>query len=65
MFEGKTGKDFMITQGYVPKDCTLPVKIAGPLIYELTAEGKDPCAECNMDRTVCHGREQQSAPTSE
>lgn len=56
MFEGPLGKQMMIQQGYVPKSCTLPVEVAGPLIYSETNAGRDVCAGCMHDRTVCHGR---------
>lgn len=56
MFEGPIGKEMMITQGYVPATCTLPVNLAGPLIYSEVAAGRDPCAGCNANRSVCHGR---------
>lgn len=59
MFAGKLGKDMMIQQGYVPKTCTLPEEIAGPLIYTETAAGRDVCATCNADRSVCNGRPKQ------
>ena len=55
MFEGESGKK-MIQQGYVPKTCTLPVTLAGPLIWSETNAGRDACAGCEEDRSVCHGR---------
>jgi len=59
MFEGELGKRMMIQQGYVPSTCTLPVEFAGPLIWSEINAGNDPCAGCNEDRTVCHGRPKQ------
>ena len=56
MFEGQIGKQMMIAQGYVPSTCTLPINIAGPLIFAFVNKGEDVCSECNMDRTVCKGR---------
>ena len=57
MFEGKIGKAMMIRQGYVPATCTLHDDVAGPLIYSETSAGRDPCGDCNEDRSICHGRE--------
>lgn len=62
MFQGKIGKDMMIQQGYVPPTCTLPVEFAGLLIYEEVCKGRDPCAGCNEDRSVCHGRPNRPTP---
>jgi hypothetical protein len=56
MFEGKNGKELMIQQGYVPEKCTLHIDVAGPLIYSETTEGRDVCAQCHEDRTICGGR---------
>lgn len=56
MFEGKLGRDMMIQQGYVPSTCTLPDELAGPLIYSEVSAGRDPCAGCNHDRSICKGR---------
>lgn len=56
MFEGRAGKIMMLSQGYVPSTCTLTDELAGPLIYSEVAAGRDPCAGCNHDRSVCHGR---------
>lgn len=41
-----------ISQGYVPKGCTLD----GMLIMGLVNESKDPCDGCNEDRGICNGR---------
>lgn len=49
-------KEIMIEQGYVPKTCTLPEPLAGPLIYSEVSSQRDPCAGCNQDRSGCHGR---------
>jgi hypothetical protein len=46
----------MIAQGYVPATCTLPEAFAGTLIYSETNAGRDVCAGCTADRSVCHGR---------
>lgn len=63
MFEGENGKRLMIEQGYVPPTCELPAELAGPLIYAEVSAGRDPCAGCNGDRSVCHGRpKQEPAP---
>jgi len=62
MFAGEMGKQMMIQQGYVPKTCTLPAEIAGPLIYAEVSAGRDVCAGCNDDRTVCHGRPRRKEP---
>lgn len=56
MFEGALGKQMMIKQGYVPETCTLPISLAGPLIWDQTSKGIDVCAGCNDDRDVCKGR---------
>lgn len=56
MFVGPLGKQMMIEQGYVPETCTMPVEIAGPLIYDEVKAGRDVCAGCNDDRAVCEGR---------
>jgi len=42
-----------VQQGYIPSTCLL----AGPVIWGLVNEGKDPCKGCEGDRSVCHGRE--------
>ena len=55
MFEGQIGKDMMIKQGYVPATCTLPVELAGPLIYSEVNAGRSPCDGCNENRDVCKG----------
>ena len=57
MFEGQIGKNMMIQQGYVPGTCTMPVEIAGPLIYSEVSKGSSPCNECNADRSICKGGE--------
>jgi len=59
MFEGPIGKQMMIQQGYVPATCTLPVEIAGPLIWSEINAGRSPCWECNGDRSVCKGQEKR------
>ena len=46
-------RDMAIGQGYVPKGCDCP----GELIFALVNSNKDPCNECNHDRTKCGGRE--------
>jgi hypothetical protein len=46
----------MIRQGYVPETCTLDDQLAGPLIWEEVNAGRDPCAGCAADRSICHGR---------
>lgn len=56
MFAGQTGKDMMIKQGYVPPTCTLPVEIAGPLIYSEICKGRSPCWGCEADRSICKGQ---------
>lgn len=56
MFEGPIGKKMMIEQGYVPATCTLPVELAGPLIWSEVNAGRDTCAGCNDDRSKCNGR---------
>lgn len=56
MFAGKIGKNMMIEQGYVPKTCTLPEEIAGPIIYSEISNGRSPCDVCNGDRLVCKGK---------
>ena len=43
-------------QGYVTQDCYLN----GMVVLALVSEGEDPCAGCNLDREVCHGREKHS-----
>jgi hypothetical protein len=58
MFSGELGKKMMIQQGYVPATCTLPVELAGPLIWSEINAGRDVCAGCEADRTVCKGRPQ-------
>lgn len=55
MFEGQIGKDMMIQQGYVVATCTLPVELAGPLIYSEVSAGRSPCEGCEGDRSVCKG----------
>jgi hypothetical protein len=45
-------RQMCIQQGYIPSTCTL----SGQIVWLLINNGKDPCAECNMDRTVCKGR---------
>lgn len=55
MFEGQIGKERMIRQGYVPPTCTLPVEIAGPLIWSEINQGRSPCDGCAHDRSICHG----------
>jgi len=59
MFEGQIGKKMMIQQGYVPQTCTLPVEIAGPLIWSEINAGRSPCDGCEADRSVCHGKPKQ------
>jgi hypothetical protein len=56
MFAGPVGKQMMIQQGYVPPTCTMDAQIAGPLIYSEVSKGRSPCAGCNGDRAVCHGK---------
>ena len=56
MYAGKIGKDLMIGQGYVPATCTLPLELAGPLIYSEICAGRSPCDRCNHDRNVCKGK---------
>ena len=56
MFQGEIGKRMMIQQGYVPSTCTLSVELAGPLIWSEVNAGRDVCAGCEDDRSVCHGR---------
>ena len=56
LFKGIIGKNMMIEQGYVPSTCTLPVELAGPLIWSEISAGRDPCAGCRHDRSVCGGR---------
>ena len=56
MFPDQAGKDLMIKQGYVPSACTLPIELAGPLIWSEINHSRDPCAGCNDNRAVCHGR---------
>ena len=56
MFIGELGKQMMIQQGYVPSTCTLPIEIAGPVIWTETNAGRDVCARCNHDRNICKGR---------
>ena len=63
MFEGSIGKEMMIKQGYVPPNCTLDEKIAGPLIWSEINKGRSPCAGCNADRTVCGGQPKQVEDT--
>lgn len=55
MFNSELGKQMMIQQGYVPPTCTLPVEVAGPLIWDETNKGRKACWGCNHDRAVCHG----------
>jgi hypothetical protein len=55
MFEGETGKRIMIQQGYVPQTCTLPVDIAGPLIWDEINKGRSPCDGCYANRNICNG----------
>ena len=59
MFEGQTGKDMMIGQGYVPPTCSLDVRIAGPLIWDEINKGRNPCWGCNSDRSICKGAPKQ------
>ncbi len=59
MFEGKLGKDMMIAQGYVPPTCTLPVDIAGPLIWKEINAGRSLCWGCEHDRSICKGQPKQ------
>lgn len=56
MFEGELGKQMMIKQGYVPANCTLPVEIAGPLIWDEVNKHRSPCWGCNGDRSLCSGQ---------
>jgi hypothetical protein len=56
MFTGQLGKEMMIAQGYVPSTCTLPIELAGPLIWTEINKGRDVCTGCNHDRNICHGR---------
>jgi hypothetical protein len=43
-------------QGYVSPDCYLN----GMVVWALVTQGEDPCAGCNLDRTICHGRPKRS-----
>jgi hypothetical protein len=52
-------KQMMIGQGYVPSTCTMSDPPAGMLIYAEITAGRDPCAGCNLDRSVCKGREKK------
>lgn len=63
MFAGQTGKDMMIQQGYVPKTCTLPIELAGPLIWAEVNKGRSPCWGCNADRDVCKGQPKRDEET--
>jgi hypothetical protein len=45
-------RDMCIQQGYVPATCYLP----GAVVYSEVKHGRDPCAGCNLDRAICHGR---------
>jgi len=56
MFKGPIGKSMMIRQGYVPPTCTLDDQLAGPLIWSEVNAGRDPCAGCTADRSMCDGR---------
>ncbi len=62
IFGGPIGKAMMIEQGYVPATCTLPDELAGPFVFAMMSEGKDPCIGCNSDRAVCRGRETRGEP---
>ena len=62
MFEGELGKKMMIQQGYVPASCTLPVELAGPLIYNETSKGRSACWGCNHDRSICKGKPKRDDP---
>ena len=48
-------KELMIQQGYVPQTCTMNENIAFIIWSEINS-GRDPCAGCNGDRSVCKGR---------
>jgi len=65
MFEGKIGKDMMIQQGYVPPTCTLPVELAGPLIWTEINAGRSPCWGCEHDRSICKGKPKQPTQSEE
>jgi hypothetical protein len=52
-------KALMIRQGYVPPTCTLPVEIAGALIFHEVEAGRSPCWGCHHDRQVCGGQPQR------
>lgn len=56
MFAEELVKKIMIQQGYVPATCTLSVELAGLLIWSEIYAGRDVCAGCEADRTVCKGR---------
>ena len=58
MFEGQIGKDMMIQQGYVSATCTLPLELAGMLIYSEINNGRSPCDGCEEDRNICKGKKQ-------
>lgn len=45
-------RDLAIKQGYVPEKCDLN----GTIVMLLVNEGTDPCAGCNVERSVCGGR---------
>ncbi len=45
-------RQMCIDQGYVPAKCVL----LGGVILMLVKQGEDPCAGCNLDRTICAGR---------
>lgn len=62
MFEGELGKTLMIQQGYVPATCTLPVEIAGSLIWREINARRNPCWGCNADRLVCRGAPRRNEP---
>ncbi len=54
----------MIKQGYVPATCTLPIEIAGPLIWDYINKGESPCWGCNADRYFCKGKPKQGMDNS-
>lgn len=40
----------------MPVTCTLPEKLAGPLIWSEINLERDVCDGCNEDRIICKGR---------
>ena len=60
MFEGLTGKQMMIKQGYVPPTCTLDERVAGPTIWGEINAGRSPCWGCNADRIAYRGQQKKA-----